>query len=71
MERFEKRDPELHFRDLTQLRQIGLFETFITEFQRKVVVVLDILEHRLVMLFTEALIETSRGWVKDFKPHTL
>jgi hypothetical protein len=32
MERFDKRDIELHFRDLTQLRQTGSVKTFITEF---------------------------------------
>jgi hypothetical protein len=35
------------------------------------VVVSDISEHRLVMLFTELLTETLRDWVKAFKPHTL
>jgi hypothetical protein len=71
MERLDRRDPEIHFRDLTQLRQIGLVEAFIPEFQRKVVVVSDISEQRLVVLFTEALTEPLRGWVKAFKPHTL
>jgi hypothetical protein len=32
MERFDMRDPELHFRDLTQLRQTGSVEAFITKF---------------------------------------
>jgi hypothetical protein len=68
MERFDWRDPELHFRDLTQLQQTGSVEAFITEFQRKEVVVSDISEHRLVMLFTEALTDPLRGWVKAFKP---
>jgi hypothetical protein len=71
MERFDRRDPELHFRDLTQLRQIGLVEAFVTEFQRKAMAVFDISEHRLVMLFIEALTEPLRGWVKAFKPHNL
>jgi hypothetical protein len=56
---------------LTQFRQTGSVEAFITEFQWKAVVVSNISEHRLVMLFTEALTEPLRGWVKDFKPHTL
>jgi hypothetical protein len=71
MERIDRRDPKLHSRDLTQLRQTGLVEAFITEFQRKVVSISDISEHRFVMLFTEALTEPLRDWVKDFKPHTL
>jgi hypothetical protein len=71
MERFDQRDPELHFRDLTQLRQTGSTKSFIADFQRKVVAMTDISEHRLVMLFTEGLTEPLRGWVKAFKPHTL
>jgi hypothetical protein len=35
------------------------------------VVVSDISDHKLVMLFTEALKEPLRGWVKAFKPHNL
>jgi hypothetical protein len=33
MDKFDRRDPEIHFRDLTQLRQTGTTEAFITEFQ--------------------------------------
>jgi hypothetical protein len=32
MDRFHKRDPEIHFRDLAQLRQTGTIEAFIMEF---------------------------------------
>jgi hypothetical protein len=71
MERFDRRDPELHFRDLTQLRQTVSVEAFISKFQWKAVAVSDISEHRLVMFFIEALINPLRGWVKHFKPHTL
>jgi hypothetical protein len=71
MERFDRRDPELYFKDLTQLRQTGSIEAFITEFQRKAVAVSEISEHRLVMLITETLTDPLRGWVKAFKPRTL
>jgi hypothetical protein len=71
MERFERRDIEVHLRDLTQLRKTGSVEAFIIELCRKAMVVSDISEHRLVTLFTKALMEPLRGWVKDFKPHTL
>jgi hypothetical protein len=53
------------------LRQTGSVEAFISEFQWKVVTISDISEHKLVMLFTEALTKALRGWVKAFKPHTL
>jgi hypothetical protein len=71
MVRFDRRDPELHFRDLTQLRQTRSAEAFIAEFHRKAIAVTDISEHRLVMLFTEGLTEPLGGWVKAFKPRTL
>jgi hypothetical protein len=61
MERFDRRDPELHFKDLTQLRQTRSIEAFIIEFQRKAVAVSNISAHRLVMLFIEALTEPLRG----------
>jgi hypothetical protein len=71
MDRFDRRDPEIHFRDLAQLRQTGTTEAFISEFQRVAVAVTDISEPRLVMLFTEGLTEPLRGWVKAYRPHTL
>jgi hypothetical protein len=71
IERFDRRDSELHFMDLTQMTQASLVEAFITEFQWKEVVVLDISKHILVMLFTEVLIEPLRGLVKYLKTYTL
>jgi hypothetical protein len=71
MDRFDRKDPEIHFRDLTQLRQTDTTEAFITEFQRVTVVVTDISEPRLIMLFTEGLTEPLRGWVKAYKPPIL
>jgi hypothetical protein len=32
--RFDRRDPELSFRDLAQLKQTGLAKAFISDFQR-------------------------------------
>jgi hypothetical protein len=71
MDRFDRRDPEIHFRDLAQLRQTGTAKAFISEFQRVAVAVTDISEPRLVMLFTEGLTEPLRGWVKAYCPHSL
>jgi hypothetical protein len=71
MDRFDRRDPKIHFRDLAQLRQTGTPDAFITEFQRIVMTMTDILEPRLIMLFTEGLTEPLRGWVKAYRPHTL
>jgi hypothetical protein len=71
MDRFDRRDPEIHFMNLAQLRQTGIAEAFITEFQRVAVVVTDISEPRLIMLFTEGLTEPLRRWVKAYRPPTL
>jgi hypothetical protein len=71
MDMFDRRDPKIHFRDLAQLRQTGTTEAFITEFQWVEVVVTDISEPRLIMLFTEWLTEPLRGWMKAYRPHTL
>ena len=65
------KDPEIHFKELAQLRQTGSVEAFISEFQRIVVMVTDVSESRLTMLFTEALTKPLRGWVKAYKPPTL
>jgi hypothetical protein len=69
--RFDRRDPELSLRDLAQLKQTGSTEAFISDFQRISVMVTDISEARLVMLFTEGLTEPLQGWVKAYKPTSL
>jgi hypothetical protein len=71
MERFERRDQELHLRDLTQLEKTRSVESFITLLQQKEVALSDISKHRMVMMFIEVLIEPLRGCIKSFKPHTL
>jgi hypothetical protein len=71
MDMFDKKDTEIHFRDLAQLRQTGTAEVFITEFQQVVMAVIDISEPRLIMLFTKGLTEPLRGWVKAYRPPTL
>jgi hypothetical protein len=71
MENFNKKDPEIHFRELLQLRQTSTPEAYITYFQRMEVMVTDISQQRLVMLFTKGLVEPLRGWVKAFRPTTL
>jgi len=61
MDRFDQGDRELHFRELTQLRQTGSVETFIEEFQRIAVMVPYVLEYRLVMLFSEGITDPLHG----------
>ena len=71
MEWFDKKDPKIHFKEIAQLKQTGSAETFISEFQRVVVMVSHMLKSRLIMLFMEALAEPIHGWVKDYKPINL
>jgi hypothetical protein len=71
IDRFDLGDPKLHFRELTQLRQTGTAEAYIDEFQRLAVMVQDMSPTRLMMLFTEGLMEPLKGWVKAFKPTSL
>jgi hypothetical protein len=67
MDRFDRRDPELCFMELAKLRQSGTTNAYISEFERVAVMVTDVSEHKLVMLFIEGLSEPLRGWVKAFK----
>jgi hypothetical protein len=71
VDRFDQGDPELHFWELTQLKQTGAPKVYIEEFQRLAVMVHDMSQTRLMMLFTEGLMEPLKGWVKDFKPTNL
>jgi len=65
------KDPEVHFRGLAQLIQTGTPKAYITYFHRMEVMVTDISQQRLVMLFMEGLFEPLRGWVKAYKLTTL
>ena len=69
--RFDQGDPKLPSRELTQLKQTGSPEVYIEEFQRLAVMVQDVSQERLMMLFREGLMEPLRGWVKAFKPTNL
>jgi hypothetical protein len=71
IDRFDQEDLELHFWELTQLKQTGTAKAYIDEFQRLAVMVQDMSPIRLMMLFTEGLMEPLKGWVKAFKPTNL
>lgn len=68
LERFEKKDSKLHFRELAHLRQSGSAKAYISEFQRLAVMVTDISKAWLIMLFVEGLAEPLCGWERDYKP---
>jgi hypothetical protein len=55
---------------LAQLKQIGIPEAFIPKFQRLAMMVTNIFEAHLVMLFVEGLSMPLCGWVKAYKSTT-
>lgn len=71
IENFDSKDPEVKFRELAQLKQHGTLEAYVADFQILSVMVPNITERRLVVLFIEGLLEPLRGWLKAFDPPTL
>ena len=63
MEIFERKDLELPFKELAQLKQVGTPEAYMLEFEKLLVMVFDISMARLVLLFTEWLTGPLRGLV--------
>jgi hypothetical protein len=70
MDRFERKDHEIHFMDLAQLRQTRTTDAFIIKFQWVAVAVKDISKPRLNKLFKKGLTDPLRGWVKEYRPPT-
>jgi len=71
VERFDRRDPEAHFRELTQLKQTGHPEHYISEFLRVSVMVPDLSDARRVYTFVEGLTEPLWGLAKSRGPSKL
>ena len=71
MERFDRRDPEQHFVELTRLKQTGSPTTYIIDFLRVSVMVLDLSTARRVYMYVEGLAEPLRGLVRSTKSATL
>jgi hypothetical protein len=71
MDMFDRMEPKIQFRELEKMWQTTTPKAFVIEFQQMAIMVTDVSEHRLVMLFMEGLVEPLRGWVKDFRPNTL
>ena len=71
IERFDKKNHEVYFQELAPLRQLGGLEQFINDFQKLALMVPNISEWRLAILFTLRLTKPLKGWVKAFDPPTL
>ena len=62
MEIFERKYPELPFKEVAQLKQVETLEAYMLEFEKISVMFSDASMVRLVLLFTEGLIEPFRGY---------
>ena len=71
IERFDRRDPEQHFVELTRLKQTGSPETYIADFLWVSVMVLDLSAALMIYMFGEGLVEPLRGLVRSTRPATL
>lgn len=69
--RFDRKDTEVYYRDLEQLRQVGFADSYINEFQQIAVMVPNMTEKRVTMLFVEGLNDKLKGLVKARRPNTL
>lgn len=68
IDRFDSKDPELHLKDLTLLRQTNTVEQYISEFEKLAVLVTKITERQKTVIFIDGLFDTIKGWVKSLNP---
>ena len=71
MDIFERKYPELPFKELAQLKQVGTPEAYMLEFEKLSVMVSNVSMSSLVLFFTQGLTESLRGILKFHKPTTL
>ena len=71
IKRFDWRDPEEHFVELTKLKQTGSPDTYIFEFLRLSVMVPDMSSTKMIYMFIDGLAEPLRGLVRLMGPATL
>ena len=71
MERFDRRDLEQHFVELTRLKQTRSPETYIADFLRISMMVPNLSTARRIYIYVEGLAEPLRGLVRSARPTTL
>jgi len=71
LERFERKDPEEYFGELTRLKQTESAKCYISEFLQLSVMVPDLSESRRIVMFVDGLAEPLRGLVRSNRPTTL
>lgn len=58
---FDRRDLKVYFRELTWIRQHGIVDGYVVEFQRLDVMVPDVTYRRLMFLFIEGISKSFCG----------
>lgn len=71
IKRFDWRDSEQHFVEMTRFKQIGNPETYIADFLRVSVMVLDLSAEWRIYTFVEGLAKPIRGLITSTIPATL
>ena len=71
IDRFDLKDDEEYFKELSKLKQTKSVNEYIEEFQKVAVMVPDMSEKRIVYLFLDGLEDFVKGLVKAFSPSTL
>lgn len=69
--RFDRKDPEAYFHELTRLKQTSIMDDYVSEFQRLAVMVSDVSDERLMFFFIEGLSESFCGLVRTLELATL
>ena len=64
-DKFDEKDLEISFREITHVRQTKIPEVYIFEFQNLDLMVINIYEARLILLFTKGLEDPLKGLVKS------
>ena len=71
IDRFDLKDDEEYFKELSKLKQTKSVNEYIEEFQKVFVMVPNMSEKRIVYLFLDGLEDFVKGLVKAFSPSTL
>lgn len=68
VKRFDRKKEDDYFQDLTSLRQLGVVDEYVVEFQRIVVMIHNISKERLTFMFVEGLMDPLQGMVRVSAP---
>lgn len=71
MSQFDRSNPDRYFREWTHLRQTSPLDQYIVDCQRLPIIVPDVKERRLILLFIVGLIDAFTRFMKAFEPSSL